>query len=84
VKLSRDLVQLTVVLPVGSEPGRYNVRLLRGAGEVVAAAAVEASIVNFATTLTATLDLRSVQPAPHSLELQRAGEHADSYPVVVE
>jgi hypothetical protein len=83
VKLSRDLVQLTIVLPVGSEPGRYSVRLLRGAGEVVAAAAVDASIVNFATTLTATLDLRGVQPAPYALELQRAGEHADSYPVVV-
>ena len=83
VKLARDLVQLTIILPVGSEPGRYNVRLLRGAREVAVAAAVDASIVNFATTLTAKLDLRAVKPAAYRLELKRAGEHADSYPVVV-
>jgi hypothetical protein len=69
---------------VGSEPGRYNVRLLRGTEEVIAAAAVDASIVNFATTLTATLDLRGVEAAAYKLELKRAGEHADSYTVVVE
>ena len=84
VKLSRDLVQVTVILPVGSEPGRYNVRLLRDSEKVAAASAAEASIVNFATTLTATLDLRAIEPAVYQLELKRAGEHADTYAVRVE
>jgi hypothetical protein len=82
--LSRDLVQLTLILPVGSEPGRYTVRVLRGTGQVVAAATADAAIVNFATTLTAELDLRALEPAVHKLEIRRAGEHADSYPALVE
>ena len=84
VKLSRDLVQLTIILPIGSEPGRYNIRLLRSSGEVVSAADARASIVNFATTLTATLDLRALQAAVYELEVERVGEHADGYAVRVE
>jgi hypothetical protein len=82
--LSRNLLQLTLILPVGSEPGRYTVRVLRGTGEVVAAATADATIVNFATTLTAELDLRALEPAVHQLEITRAGEHAHSYPALVE
>jgi hypothetical protein len=84
VKLSRDLVQLTVVLPIGAEPGRYDIRLVREPGEVVLAAAAPASIVNFATTLSVTLDLRAIEPAVYVLKLGRAGEHPDSYTVKVE
>lgn len=84
VKLSRDLVQLTVILPIGAEPGRYSIRLVRGSGEVVSAATAPASIVNFATALTTTLDLRAIEPAVYELELGRVGEHVDSYAVTVE
>ncbi len=83
VKLSRDLIQLTVILPIGSDPGRYNLRLVRES-KVVAATSTDAGKNNFTVRLTATLDLRLIEPAEYSLEISRAGEHADSYPVVVQ
>lgn len=83
VKLSRDLIQLTVILPIGSDPGRYNLRLVRESN-VVAAASTDAAKRNFTVSLIAILDLRLIEPANYSLEISRAGEHAESYPVLVQ
>jgi hypothetical protein len=83
VQLPKALVSLTVLLPVGSEPGHYALQLVRSDGQPVASTTADAAILNFVTTLKVELDLRQVDPASYDLEVRRDGEQWNSYPVTI-
>ena len=83
VQLPRDILSLKLLLPVGSEPGRYAFRIVGGAGQTIASTTADAAIVDFVTTLKVQLDLRQVEPASYDMNLQRAGEQWNSFPVIV-
>ena len=81
--LPQGWLTLTLLLPVGSEPGAYDLQLLDGASHPIASAAGRAAIRNFITTLEATIDARTVPPGPYQLALRRPGEDWHVFPAIV-
>jgi len=81
--LPRGWLTLTLLLPVGSEPGAYDLQLLDGAGDPITSAPGQAAIRNFITTLEATIDARTVPPGRYQLALRRPGEDWHVFPAIV-
>ena len=81
--LPQGWLTLTLLLPVGSEPGAYDLQLLDGASHPVASASGQAAIRDFITTLEATIDARLVPPGSYQLALRRPGEDWHVFPATV-
>jgi hypothetical protein len=83
VSLPVGVVDLTLRLPVASEPGSYDVRLvdadLRPLGEASGTGAIE----NFVTTVRVRLDLQSLTPGRYQLAVWRQGDSWRMFPVDV-
>jgi hypothetical protein len=75
--------KLTVLLPVGAEPGQYDVQVVDSKLESNAAASGSAQIRNYVTTLETRLDVSSVRPGEYQLALRREGDDWHFYPIVV-
>lgn len=80
VRLMRSAMNLTILLPVGSEPGRYDVELLDSALRSQASATGHAEIKDFVTTLQATMDLQSVHPGAYQLAVRHQGDDWRLFP----
>jgi hypothetical protein len=74
---------LSLLLPVGSEPGAYQVQLLGDRSQAVASASGQAEIVNFVTTLRVALDLSAVPVGEYRLAVRREGDAWSFYPATV-
>ena len=78
--LPRTRIDATLLLPVGADEGAYEVRLLDHDLAARATAKGNASIVDFVTTLRATLDLRELQPGVYQLGVRRVGGEWQMFP----
>lgn len=78
--LQRGRVGVTIILPVGSDPGRYDIKVIDRELGTHASTTAEAVIRNHVTQLTTTLDLRSVASGSCQLALRREGESWRLYP----
>jgi hypothetical protein len=83
VSLPRGRLTATILLPVGSEPGTYEVQILDSNLRSVASATGDAEIRDFVTTLRAKLDLGSLQAGTYQLALRRHGEDWRLFPADV-
>ena len=83
VTLMRGRLNATILLPVGSEPGDYEVQLLDSSLRSRASSVGRAEIRDFVTTLRAMLDLRALDPGAYQLALRRQGEDWRLYPASV-
>jgi hypothetical protein len=83
IALSSQRLRMTVLLPAGSEPGPYALRLLDSSSREVISATATAEIRDFVTTLLTTVDLRSIPAGEYQLGVRREGEDWHSYPVSV-
>jgi len=83
LQLPRGKLNLTVYLPVGSEPGMYEMQVVRGAGEPVWGGEGEARLENHTTTLHMKVDLRDWKPGQYSLGIRPKGWSWTYYPLVV-
>ena len=72
--LPRARVRLTLLLPTGSEPGDYEVRIVSTEGQVTATSRAQATLLDFIARLEIGLDARPLRTGPYRLELQRSGE----------
>lgn len=81
--LSASRLELILLLPTGSEPGAYEVRLLDASSRVLASASGQAEIRNFVTTLQAAIDLRSTPAGEYRLAVRREGEGWAFYRAVI-
>jgi hypothetical protein len=79
----RGRVSATILLPVGSEPGEYEVRVLDGNLESRASAKTTATIRNFVTTLEAKIDVGSLPPGGYRLAVRRQGGEWQMFPAQV-
>lgn len=84
IPLPRGRLSITVLLPVGSEPGTYEVQVLDSGLKSRGSASGEAEIRNFVTTLETTIDLSSLRPGAYQLALRRQGEDWRLFPAKVE
>jgi hypothetical protein len=67
IELPRGVVELTLLLPVGAEPGLYDVHVQDGTRRSLAFAQGEGIVRNVVTTLQATLDLSGVTSGSYRL-----------------
>lgn len=84
LELPREVVQLTLLLPVGSEPGRYDVQLLDAQQRSLASAQGEAAIREFVPTLQVRLDLSGLSSVNYELAVRRDGDNWRLYPAAVD
>lgn len=82
--LPRRLLNVTMLLPVGSEPGEYELQVLDSQLRPRASANGKAVIRDYVTTFQARLDLRELTPGSYQLALRRSGEDWHLYPATVE
>ncbi|HZW05293.1 MAG TPA: hypothetical protein VFF58_00155 [Candidatus Nitrosotalea sp.] len=83
VSLPRGRLTATILLPVGSEPGPYEVQILDSNLRSVTSASGDSEIRDFVTTLRATIDLGSLPPGTYQLALRRHGEDWRLFPATV-
>jgi len=83
VSLARARSNLRILLPVGSEPGAYEVQVLDSGLRSQASASGEAAIRDYVTTLQTTIDLRTLSPGAYQLALRRHGEDWRLFPAEV-
>lgn len=83
VELPNGVLDLTLLLPVGSEPGDYDVQLLDADMRSQAAARGKAEIRDFVTRLQTTIDLRRVQAGSYQLAVRRRGDDWRLFPARV-
>ena len=83
VSVPRGRLNLTMLLPVGSEPGEYDVQILDSDLTSRASSRGRAEIREFITTLNASLDVASLPPGAYQLAVRRQGEDWRLFPVAV-
>jgi hypothetical protein len=74
VLLPRDRVRATILLPVGSEPGTYDLQVLDPNRQVLASSRGTAVIRDFVTTLEADLDLHTLTTGAYRLGVRHQDE----------
>lgn len=74
VALRPELLDLTLMLPVGSEPGAYEVQLLDSRLQSLATGNGAGAVENFVTTVRVRLDLRRVARGSHQLAVRRGDD----------
>jgi hypothetical protein len=80
LELPRGRLDLTVLLPVGSEPGGYEVQILDSELRSRAGASGSAEIRNYITTLRTTLDINELPAGSYQLAVRRQGEEWQMFP----
>jgi hypothetical protein len=83
LEVPRGRLNATILLPVGSSPGAYEVRVLDGDLRVRASAKGSAEIRNYVTTLEAPIDLSAVDVGDYQLTLKREGGEWQMFPLRV-
>lgn len=82
--LPQRLIRLTLLLPNGSEPGRYELELRGTDGVARATATGDATLQEFITRLTSTIDLRSAPRGPCQLAIRHDGKDWQLFPVRIQ
>ena len=80
VVVPTGVVEIKLLLPVGSEPGPYDIQVLDADLKSLATAHSVAEIQDFITTVRATLDLRTVPPGAYQLAVRRQGDDWRMFP----
>ena len=83
LEVPRGRVNATILLPVGSSSGAYEVRILDGDLRVRASAKGSAEVRNYVTTLEAPIDLSTVDAGDYQLTLRREGGEWQMFPLRV-
>jgi hypothetical protein len=81
--VARGLVNATILLPVGSSPGEYDVRILDADLRARATAKGSAEIRNYITTLEAVIDVSALETGDYQLALRREGSEWQMFPLRV-
>lgn len=83
LEVPRGHVNATILLPVGSSPGVYEVRILDRDLRVRASTTGSAEIRNYITTLEAMLDTSGLDVGDYQLTLRREGGEWQMFPLRV-
>ena len=83
LEMPRGRVNATILLPVGSSPGAYELRILDGDLRVRASAKGSAEIRNYITTLEAAIDVGALDAGEYQLTLRREGGEWQMFPLRV-
>jgi hypothetical protein len=81
IELNRRASSLTILLPVGSAAGAYEIRIVTRSGNPVLEENGTAEFENGITRLHVAARLQSLSPASYVLQIRRAGLEWNSYPL---
>jgi hypothetical protein len=76
-------VNATILLPVGAEPGEYEIRLLDQDLSQRVSATGSAAIRDYVTTLEAVIDSRSIAPGKYQLGIRRVDGEWQMFPALL-
>jgi hypothetical protein len=79
--LSRARLKVTIQLPVGSEPGEYQVQVLDANLKSRASSTGKAAIIDYVTTLETALDTSALPAGGYQLAVRRQGNDWQLFPV---
>ena len=83
VQLKRALLNLTILQPVGTLPGKYQVAIWKR-GKVLVQGAATGDFVNHLTAIHVRLDCRDLKKGDYILAIRKdTGQEWEEYPVVV-
>jgi len=83
--LSRKRVRMNVILPVGAEPGTYEVRLMdNDLNQIIASGQAPASFVDHTVRLAITFDLTHLPPGPYVIASRRDAGGWMTSPVLIQ
>ena len=83
LQLSKAHLDLTIYLPLGSEPGTYDIQVVREPGQPLWSAQGEAEIKNSKTTLHVQADLSRLEPGLYLLAVRPKRWDWTYYPLVL-
>jgi hypothetical protein len=83
LELSAGLLELTVYLPVGSEPGAYDVQISKQAGAPLWSGEGQAQSENQGVALRFKVDLSEAKPGSYFLAIRQHGWDWAYYPVAI-
>ena len=81
--LPRAELALSIYLPIGGEPGEYEVEMGREAGKPLAEAEGSAVLRNHIAVLEVKLNLASFEPGVYRLGIRQTGWSWTYYPLVL-
>jgi len=77
------VVQLELSLPIGSDDGTYEVRIMDGQLHSLMSRSASAALTDHVTTLSVTLDLSTLAPGSYVLGLKGPESGWRTYPIAV-
>ena len=83
LEVPRGRLNATILLPVGSSPGLYEIRILDSDLRVRASTKGSAQIRNYITTMEAAIDLGALDAGEYQLTLRREGGEWQMFPLRV-
>ena len=83
LEVPRGRLNATILLPVGSSPGAYEVRILDSDLRVRASTTGSAEIRNYITTLEVAIDVGTLDAGEYQLTLKREGGEWQMFPLRV-
>ena len=82
VQLARAPLNLTIRLPLGNQPGEYQVAIRQG-GTIIVRGNAEGKFENYITTLHVQLDCSNLKAGNYSLLIREPGSEWQKFPAVV-
>lgn len=82
--LPRERLSLTILLPIGSEPGAYAFELVDTTRSTRASSKGNATLVDFVTTLRVDVNLSALPPDRYEIGLRKQGDDWRFYPATIE
>jgi hypothetical protein len=83
-RLPRVQLSLSILLPIGSENGMYDVALIGSSRQPILTATGNAMLQDFVHVLPVTLNLSNLAPGLYELRLRRAQTPWNAYPILLE
>ena len=83
LRLPGSRVQAVIYLPVGVEPGPYELRILDSELKTRVNTTGVAKLENFQTTIQTTMDLQALPPGKYTLAMRRTGDDWRQYPLLI-
>lgn len=83
IDLDRNLIALTVQLPIGSKTGTYEFRLRNGNGSVMLMRSAAAELREGTISFVLKLDLRKASPGQYRIEIRQSPFDWNYYPVEI-
>jgi hypothetical protein len=83
-RLPGSQLRTVFYLPVGIEPGSYQLRILDSDLKARVNTTATAKLENFETTIQTTIDLRALPPGKYTIVIRRAGDDWHQFPLLID